>query len=101
MPEQEEVAAGAAMIFERAIGMGLKRVHVSYRVICLNFNGGSQEDVSSNDDDWLSSDYGETEDEEMDKGEEDEEETHANGKDDNYVPNAKVCREDIKEACNP
>lgn len=101
MPKEEEVTAGVAMIFERAIGMGLKRVQVSYRVVCLNFNGSSQEDVSSDDDDWLSSDYDETEDEKMDKGEEDEEETHANGKDNIYVPKAKVSREDIKEACNP
>lgn len=40
-------------VFETATGMGLKRQQVSYKDVCLGFNGGTNSDDTSEEEDWF------------------------------------------------
>ncbi|MCI42254.1 hypothetical protein A2U01_0063490, partial [Trifolium medium] len=81
-------------------GMGEQRQKVSYKDICMNFNGGNQEDHATENDWWYTVDDEEDLNDHMEDG--------INGKDDSdesaeslFLPVAKVTKEDIKEACIP
>ncbi|PNX98272.1 hypothetical protein L195_g021514 [Trifolium pratense] len=75
-----------------------QRPKVSYRDICMNFNGGSNQDTSPEEDWWFMNKDISNEEDEM----EEEEKVHEEVTEESlFVPVAKVSKEDIKAACIP
>jgi hypothetical protein len=75
-----------------------QRKKVSYKDICMNFNGGGQDHGEPEEEWWFeqddATDAGDMEDEDPRLNQENTEESL-------FIPIAKVTKEEIREACNP